>query len=154
MQNKIIVMFQKDFRLYDNPALFEAVQSGEVLPVYIQEETFSIGSASKWWLHHAVIDVKKQLEALGSTLIIRKGRTEEEILSLIEQLDITAVYWNICYDPDRLQSNQKMKMMLEDKGIICKEFNSHLLLEPWIIKKKDNTEYKVFTPFTMHFKSR
>ena len=41
---------------------------------------------------------KKQLEALGSTLIIRKGRTEEEILSLIEQLDITAVYWNICYD--------------------------------------------------------
>ncbi len=37
---KIIVMFQKDFRLYDNPALFEAVQSGEVLPVYIQDETF------------------------------------------------------------------------------------------------------------------
>ena len=31
----------------------------------------------------------------------------EEILSLIEQLGITAVYWNICYDPDRLQSNQK-----------------------------------------------
>ena len=28
-----------------------------------------------------------------------------------------------------------MKMMLEDKGIICKEFNSHLLLEPWIIKE-------------------
>ncbi|KAB2444062.1 deoxyribodipyrimidine photo-lyase, partial [Bacillus luti] len=75
-------MFQKDFRLYDNPALFEAVQSGEVLPVYIQDATFSIGSAAKWWLHHAVIDVKKRLEALGSTLIIRKGPTEEEILSL------------------------------------------------------------------------
>ncbi|MED2489163.1 deoxyribodipyrimidine photolyase [Bacillus thuringiensis] len=154
MQNKIIVMFQKDFRLYDNPALFEAVQSGEVLPVYVQDEDFLMGEASKWWLHHAVIDVKKQLEALGSTLIIRKGRTEEEILSLIEQLDITAVYWNICYDPDRLQSNQKMKMMLEDKGIICKEFNSHLLLEPWIIKKKDNTEYKVFTPFYNAFQKQ
>ncbi len=73
-------------------------------------------------------------------LIIRKGSTEEEILSLIEQLGITAVYWNICYDPDRLQFNQNMKMMLEDKGITCKEFNSHLLLEPWMIKKKDNTE--------------
>ena len=97
----------KDFRLYDNPALFEAVQSGEVLPVYVQDEAFSIGSASKWWLHHAIIDVKKQLEALGSTLIIRKGNTQEEIRSLIEQLGITAVYWNICYDPDRLQSNQK-----------------------------------------------
>ncbi len=95
-----------------------------------------MGSASKWWLHHAIIDVKKQLEALGSTLIIRKGSTEEEILSLIEQLGITAVYRNICYDPDRLQSNQNMKMMLEDKGITCKEFNSHLLLEPWMIKKE------------------
>ncbi len=136
MQNKIIVMFQKDFRLYDNPALFEATQSGEVVPVYVHDETFSMGSASKWWLHHAIIDAKKQLEALGSTLIIRKGSTEEEILSLIEQLGITAVYWNICYDPDRLQFNQNMKMMLEDKGITCKEFNSHLLLEPWMIKKE------------------
>lgn len=154
MQNKIIVMFQKDFRLYDNPALFEAAQSGEVLPLYVYDETFSIGSASKWWLHHTIIDVKRQLEALGSTLIIRKGNILEEILSLIKQLGITAVYWNICYDPERLQFNQKMKMMLEDKGITCKEFNSHLLLEPWIIKKKDNTEYKVFTPFIMHFKSR
>lgn len=36
-------MFQKDFRLYDNPALFEAVQSGEVLPVYVQDEAFSMG---------------------------------------------------------------------------------------------------------------
>ncbi|KAA0795837.1 deoxyribodipyrimidine photo-lyase [Bacillus sp. JAS102] len=154
MHNKIIVMFQKDFRLYDNPALFEAAQSGEVLPLYVYDETFSIGSASKWWLHHAIIDVKKQLEALGSTLIIRKGSTQEEILSLVEQLGITAVYWNICYDPDRLQSNQKMKMMLEDKGITCKEFNSHLLLEPWIIKKKDNTEYKVFTPFYNAFQKQ
>ncbi len=82
--------------------------------VYVHDETFSMGSASKWWLHHAIIDAKKQLEALGSTLIIRKGSTEEEILSLIEQLGITAVYWNICYDPDRLQFNQNMKMMLED----------------------------------------
>lgn len=154
MQNKIIVMFQKDFRLYDNPALFEATQSGEVVPVYVHDETFSMGSASKWWLHHAIIDVKKQLEALGSTLIIRKGSTQEEILSLVEQLGITAVYWNICYDPDRLQSNQKMKMMLEHKGMICKEFNSHLLLEPWVIKKKDNTEYKVFTPFYNAFQKQ
>ncbi|MDR4419063.1 deoxyribodipyrimidine photo-lyase, partial [Bacillus paranthracis] len=154
MQNKIIVMFQKDFRLYDNPALFEAAQSGEVVPVYVHDETFSIGSASKWWLHHTIIDVKRQLEALGSTLIIRKGNTLEEILSLIKQLGITAVYWNICYDPERLQFNQKMKMMLEDKGITCKEFNSHLLLEPWIIKKKDNTEYKVFTPFYNAFQKQ
>ena len=29
-----------------------------------------------------------------------------------------------------------MKMILEDKGIICKEFNLHLLLEPWIIKRR------------------
>ena len=40
MQNKIIVMFQKDFRLYDNPALFEAAQSGEVLPYMYMMKLF------------------------------------------------------------------------------------------------------------------
>lgn len=47
MQNKIIVMFQKDFRLYDNPALFEAAQSGEVVPVYVHDETF------QWEVHQS-----------------------------------------------------------------------------------------------------
>ena len=106
MQNKIIVMFQKIF-VYMITQLYLRLFSREVLPVYVQDETFSIGSAAKWWLHHAIIDVQKQLKALGSTLIIRKGNIQEEILSLIKQLDITAVYWNSCYDPDRLKSNQK-----------------------------------------------
>ncbi|MGE8055849.1 cryptochrome/photolyase family protein [Bacillus mycoides] len=154
MQNKIIVMFQKDFRLYDNPALFEAAQSGEVLPVYVQDKTFLVGGASKWWLHHAITDVQKQLEALGSTLIIRKGNTQEEILSLSEEMNVNAVYWNVCYDPERLKYNQKMKRVFEDIGITCREFESHLLLEPWIIKKKDNTEYKVFTPFYNAFQKQ
>ncbi|HDR4725163.1 deoxyribodipyrimidine photo-lyase [Bacillus cereus group sp. Sample62] len=154
MQNKIIVMFQKDFRLYDNLALFEANQSGEILPVYVQDETFLVGGASKWWLHQAITDVQKQIEALGSTLIIRKGNTQEEILSLIEEMNVNAVYWNVCYDPERLKYNQNMKKVLEDKGITCREFDSHLLLEPWIIKKKDNTEYKVFTPFYNAFQKQ
>ena len=106
MQNKIIAMFQKIF-VYMITQRYLRLFSPVRFFRYMYKMKIFNGEASKWWLHHAVIDVKKQLEALGSTLIIRKGRTEEEILSLIEQLDITAVYWNICYDPDRLQSNQK-----------------------------------------------
>ena len=40
MQNKIIVMFQKDFAYMITQPLFEAAQSGEVVPVYVHDETF------------------------------------------------------------------------------------------------------------------
>ncbi len=50
MMNKtIIVWIRKDFRLVDNPALFQAAKEGIVVPVYIHDdyEERSMGSASK-----------------------------------------------------------------------------------------------------------
>jgi deoxyribodipyrimidine photo-lyase len=76
MMNKtIIVWIRKDFRLVDNPALFHAAKEGMVVPVYIygDYEESSMGSASKWWLHHALNDFKTSIEKIEGKLIVQKG---------------------------------------------------------------------------------
>ena len=79
MQSAVsIVWFRQDLRLQDNPAFQRAIEAGRpILPVYIWdpvgEGKWPRGSASKWWLHHSLLDLSEQLADIGQTLIVRSG---------------------------------------------------------------------------------
>ena len=57
---RTIVWFRKDFRLHDNPALWEAAKEGIVIPVFIwskeMEQGYKDSEASVWWLYHSLAD--------------------------------------------------------------------------------------------------
>lgn len=64
MTGKITLFwFRQDLRIADNPALFEAAQNGAVMPIYILDtDTYKIGAASQWWLHHSLNALNKSLK--------------------------------------------------------------------------------------------
>ena len=66
-----ICWFRRDLRIHDNPALYNAVKEGLVLPIYILDDTnsgvYTIGAASKVWLHHSLIALNKKLK--GNLLV-------------------------------------------------------------------------------------
>ena len=77
---KTIVWFRKDLRLSDNPALFEASQQGEILPIYILEEDdgqWCLGEEQKWWLYNSLknldSDLKQNNAKLGGAAICNGG---------------------------------------------------------------------------------
>ena len=148
MTQKNLFWFRQDLRLSDNPALYEAAQSGEVMAVYIFDEDhradFKMGSASRWWLHHSLSALNRKL---GGKLNIYRGKSQEVILKLIAEYSIQAIYWNRCYDPFRIKADSEIKSFLKKRGIECKSFNGSLLWEPWEVMKEDGTPYKVFTAF-------
>jgi deoxyribodipyrimidine photo-lyase len=74
-------------------------------------------------------------------------RPSKNLLDIIDRNNITAVYWNRCYEPWRIKRDTEIKSALESKGISVFTYNGSLLWEPWTIKKDDGTPYKVFTPF-------
>lgn len=139
-ENRAIHWFRQDLRLADNPALFDAAQKGQLLPLYIFEENNDMGAASKWWLHHSLASLDKSLKG---KLTILQGDPLTILKELTVQHKISAIHWNRCYEPWRIERDKKIK---EELGI-CKSFNGSLLWEPWEIKKTDGTPYKVFTPF-------
>lgn len=142
-----IVWFRQDLRLSDNPALNEAVHNGSVLPIYIHDEcsgAYKTGSASKLWLHHSLDSLNK---SLGGKLNFYSGSAKEIIFDIIKRNGANAIYWNRCYEPHRIHADTEIKSELTKADIECKSFNGSLLWEPWDILKKDNTYYKVFTPF-------
>lgn len=149
----IIIWFRQDLRLKDNPALHEAYQASRetgapIIPIYILDDINAaerkMGGASRWWLHHALNALNKDL---SDKLIFQKGDASEIIPALIKETGARNVYWNRCYEPWRIARDKKIKEALDAHKIEAKSFNGSLLWEPWNILKKDGTPYKVFTPY-------
>lgn len=143
-----LMWFRQDLRLRDNPALSFASEHGAVLPVYIFDthspEHFIPGGASKWWLHQSL----KALNAsLNNQLHCMQGDASSILLELIKTQGIKRVVWNRCYEPWQIKRDTQLKKQLTGAGIDVHSFNSHLLWEPWQVLKKDETPYKVFTPY-------
>ena len=144
-----IVWFRQDLRLEDNPALTKASENyARILPIYILDdenaESWSMGEASRWWLHKSLESLNKSLD---ENLHFFIGKADEIIPDLIEKTKATGVYWNRCYEPWRINRDKKIKTALLNNNITVRSFNGSLLFEPPNIKKQDDTPYKVFTPF-------
>lgn len=141
----VLFWFRRDLRLTDNPGLCHAAKEGLVLPLYILDETdHALGGASKWGLYQSLRALSHKL---GGALRFYKGNPKEILEQLITRLPIQGVYWNRCYEPHRVTADAAIKSWLKAKGLACHTFNGSLLWEPWEVLKKDETPYKVFTPF-------
>lgn len=147
-----IVWFRQDLRTADNPALTQAAKvCDQVVPVYIYapEESgdWPPGAASRWWLHRSLESLAASLVRLGSGLILRRGPIAGELITIARQVRATHVFWNRLYEPAHVGRDKKLKMILQNEGLVVQSFNGSLLFEPWELEKQERGPYKVFTPF-------
>jgi deoxyribodipyrimidine photo-lyase len=147
-----LVWFRRDLRLADNPALSRALAIAErIVPVYIHApeelDPWRPGAASDWWLHHSLSSLDGSLRALGSRLVVRRGRSLEALRALATETGATQVVWNRLYEPATVARDAGIKQALRSDGLRVESCNGSLLFEPWEVKKTDGSPYKVFTPF-------
>lgn len=153
MTDTIIVWFRRDLRLHDNAALDQACRQGaRVIPVYIhapeEEEPWPPGAASRWWLHHSLQALERELAGVRSSLAIFRGDSLSTLMMLCERSGARAVYWNRLYDPAAVARDKRVETALKTIGIRTCSFTGYLLREPWELTTGDRTPYKVFTPYS------
>lgn len=153
-----IFWFREDLRLRDNPALQTAVSSGQpIICVFIFDEEspgdWSVGGARKWWLHHSLDVLSKDLAAMGGQLVIQRGQADEVLPDLVKTSGADHVYWTRRYAPYQIETDKGIKEGLEQSGVNVTSINGRLLFEPWRFKTGGGTAYRVFTPFWRSLKS-
>lgn len=144
--------FRQDLRIADHPALHAALaKGGPVIPVYIwapeEEGEWPPGAASRWWLHKSLESLQNDLLDLGLTLILRQGASLDNLLQIAQSTGADAVFWHRRYEPAIINRDTKIKTALSQHSIKAHSANGTLLFEPWNILTKQNTPFKVFTPF-------
>ncbi len=147
-----IVLFRRDLRLADNPALNAACAAhAQVLPVYIhapdEDNAWPAGAASRWWLHHSLASLDATLRTHHAALHLRRGDTLEQLRELIRRSGASAVYWNRLYEPASIARDTRIKSALREEGIAVRSHHAALWCEPWQIATQQGQPYKVFTPY-------
>jgi len=101
---KAIVWFRSDLRLHDNEALCDAHQhASKIIPIYIFDEReflgktrFGFPKTDKYraqFVIESVINLRKNLESVGSGLVVRIGKPEEIIPEIARE---EKTHWVFC----------------------------------------------------------
>ena len=152
----IILWYRRDLRLGDHPALTEAVASGRpVIPLFIHDDVVARqGAAARFRLGLSVGSLADDLRAVGSQLVLRKGKALDVLRDLIAETGAGAVYWTRLYDPIAKARDTEVKSVLKEDGIDAQSFAGHVLFEPWSVQTGGGAFYKVFTPMWKNVRTR
>ena len=157
-----LFIFNTDFRVRDNPALFYAAENGESLVAMF------IHNPKKWESHNESdlkigfqIDnlkiISKRLDELNISLkVIHAEGMGDEIKKIIEYVknnNINEVFINKEYGINEINRDQNLEKEILNLKKKLNSFDSSVFL-PESIKTQSNTFFKVFTPFSRAFRSK
>lgn len=110
---RVLVWFTTDLRLHDNETLIRAIEAGnEVIPVYCFDDahytktkygTQKTGSFRAKFIIESLVDLDKSLRAIGSGLLVVRGKPEIEITALAKQYQVQQVFAKQEVAPEELQ---------------------------------------------------
>ncbi len=155
----VIHWFRRDLRVTDNRALHEAARQAElVVPVFILEDALrtgpEVGSGRLAFLLAAVEALRKNLAALGHSLVIRQGKAEEVLPQLVREVGAEAVFCNKRYEPHAVKRDQRLFNALNARGVGFETFKDAVVWEEREVLTQAGQPYTVFTPYSRAWKAR
>lgn len=127
-----IVWFRNDLRVHDNECLNSANnESMSVLPVYCFDPRDYGKSSSGFdktgpyrasFLIESVADLRKNLQARGSELVVRVGKPEDVLVELVKAVGADAVYAHREVSHDEVKSEEKIEAAMKEEGVDVKYF--------------------------------
>jgi deoxyribodipyrimidine photo-lyase len=146
MTKRVIFWFRKGLRVEDNTGLYHAAkESKEVIPVFIFNDDILkrpfLDNQRVGFLLDAIQNLDKKLKALGSYLLILKGKPEEIIANFRHKHKIDVVYLNKAYSFEGIRRDKVIENLCLKNNVAFNSFEDTLLVPPHRIEKR-----KVFTP--------
>ncbi|MGA9637010.1 cryptochrome/photolyase family protein [Flavobacterium sp.] len=151
-QKVTVFWFRRDLRLEDNVGLFHALQSSfPVIPLFIFDdailENLPKNDARVGFIYDTLAQINSELNAIGSSLLVKKGTTSRVWAQLIIEFDVQEVYSNKDYEPYAIQRDQTIATLLRNNGISFYWHKDQVIFEENEITKADGLPYTVYTPY-------
>ena len=143
-----IVVFTRDLRLHDNPALHQAcARARQVVPLFVADPAIAAPPNRARFLAESLADLRASLRERGADLVLRRGDPAAEVIRLAREVHATAVY--IADDVSHYATARRLKLERE-----CARHRIELILTPGLtvvppaeLKPAGGDHYRVFTPY-------
>lgn len=151
--------FRRDLRVAGNSALQKQFKDhdGRVIGLFCFDKKFlsrpDFSSNRFQFFLHTLAQLRKELRAIGSDLLVLDIGPQEAITDLLttlqeNQIDLPASFsWSRDYEPFALARDKKMESLLKKWDVDYFTVRDHLIIEPHELSKPDGSAYKVYSPF-------
>jgi deoxyribodipyrimidine photo-lyase len=151
--NTALVLFTRDLRVHDHPALSAAVREAEhVVPTFVLDEQLLAGSCSApnrlAFLLDSLADLDRSLQERGGRLVVRRGEVVSEVMRLARSTGAEAIYMS----SDVSSYAQRRHRLLSNA---CERERIELCIFPGVTvvpageltPSGGGDHYRVFTPY-------
>ena len=144
--------FRRDLRLDDNVGLFQALNADvPVIPLFIFDdailESLPKDDARVSFIYECLSKINHQLNEIGSSILIKKGKTQDVWEDLISEFNIKVIYTNKDYEPYAIKRDAEIKSLLETHQIEFNLYKDQVIFEELEITKSDGLPYTIYTPY-------
>ncbi len=146
---RILVLFTRDLRVHDQPALFEACRAAtEVVPLFVLDPAVLGGSANRdRFLLESLVDLDRSLERLGGRLIVRGGAVVEQAMAVATGAGCAAIFLTGDVSAYARRRERELGAACARARIALRLFPENAVVEPGGLPRARGTAYRLFTPY-------
>ena len=155
-----ICWLRRDLRLFDNKALYHALQSKfPVLLLFIFDTDILDKLHDKKdkrvvFIHQNLILIDEIAKRYGSFLSVLNEQPVKAFETVCDEFEVKEVYINHDYEPYAIERDLKIKAFLTNKNISFNTYKDQVIFEKSEVMKSDGSPYTVFTPYSKIWKQK
>jgi deoxyribodipyrimidine photo-lyase len=144
-----IVLFTRDLRLHDNPALAAAcARARQVVPLFVVDPALTVPPNRARFLADSLAVLQQELRERGGNLVIRKGDPVAEVIRLATQTAARAVF--VAGDVSGYAARREQRLALEchTHRVALEVTPGHAVVPAGDLQPAGGDgHYRVFTPY-------
>jgi deoxyribodipyrimidine photo-lyase len=155
-----IFWFRRDLRVDDNHGLFQALNAGlPVVPLFIFDPAIlsqfpNPNDARLTFIHRCLTGIDCEFRKFNSSLQVYVSSPEVVFGRLAAKYEVGAVYTNTDYEPSAIRRDEKVRQLLQSKGIGFHAVKDQVVFHQDEVVKANGTPYTVFTPYSKKWKEK
>jgi deoxyribodipyrimidine photo-lyase len=144
-----VVLFTRDLRLHDHPALDAAVRAGgSVVPLFVLDPDLLRRSPNRSrFLVESLVDLDRSLVRRGSRLVVREGDVVARTLDVVTEVGAGAVHMSADVSWLAQRREHRLRHALSSHGVDLHVHPGGAVVEPGEVAPPGKQMYSVFTPF-------
>lgn len=147
-----VVLFTRDLRVRDQPALAAAAREAErVVPLFVFDDVLlrgSCGSANRLaFLLDSLHDLDGSLRERGARLVVRRGEPVEEALRVAGECGATSIHLSDDYSAYARRRQRRLAAECERACVRLRAHAGVTVAEPGELVPGGGDHYRVFTPY-------
>jgi deoxyribodipyrimidine photo-lyase len=146
-----VVLFTRDLRLHDNPALDGALHDADrVVPLFVLDDgilrsTFNRPNRARF-LAESLADLDAGLRRIGGALVVRRGDVVAETAKVADEVDAVAVYMAADYSGYAERRETRLRRALGRRSL--RLHDSHVVVPPGDVRPSGGADhFAVFSAY-------